>query len=272
MAKNQIHAAAYLQHAYTPLYENWRQPLPDEAYVTAWEQKDGEAFLPFLQTVFGITSDGFAWVRPEAITCSCTQTLAGRIPVIQTKAHADFCYLAALLNGRQAALPYPQTVNACMMQAHHPRINQHRILLMNEAPYSNVAAEQLDLTAAEWQKRSTCLRLRHECTHYETLRLFGGMRNHALDEIAADALGQMAAFGTFCAQRQRVLFGLQKETGQCEGRLTFYTQQVFPAERVQVYKAVDARLEEVEVMLRQAVADGADEYRLLCLLTCRPLC
>ena len=142
---------------------------------------------------------------------------------------------------------------------------------MNDAPYSNVSAERLGLTSAEWLERSAALRLRHECAHYETLRLFGGMQNHALDEIAADTMGQLAAFGNFIADRQRIFFGLARGGGQCDGRLTFYTQRVFAEERPLIYQLTDRRLGVLEQELQQAMASKADDYELLCLLATHPL-
>ena len=47
---------------------------------------------------------------------------------------------------------------------------------------------KLSLTSDEWLKKSYKLRLRHEAAHYETLRILGGMKNHALDEILADLM------------------------------------------------------------------------------------
>ncbi|MBR0287363.1 MAG: hypothetical protein IJQ82_00120, partial [Selenomonadaceae bacterium] len=97
-------------------------------------------------------------------------------------------------------------------------------------PYSNIDAENLSLTEQDWLEKSHAIRLRHESAHYETLRLFGGMKNHALDEILADCLGQIAAFGNFDADRQRIFFGLEKGGEKCTGRLQFYCQKVFPSE------------------------------------------
>ena len=142
---------------------------------------------------------------------------------------------------------------------------------MNDAPYSNVSAERLGLTSAEWLERSAALRLRHECAHYETLRLFGGMQNHALDEIVADTMGQLAAFGNFSAERQRIFFGLARGGGQCDGRLTFYTQRVFAEERPEIYRLTDQRLEALEPKIQQAQVRQADAYELLRLLATHPL-
>lgn len=271
MAKELMHAAEYLRHVYTAPAEVPALPLADEEYLAAWGSSDVTGVLPFLQDQFHIDTKGFTWEKPAEIRLIFTGTLAGRLPVICTSAHPDFCNLASLLNGRPEAMPYPSTVNACMMQARDKRIYHHRVLLMNAAPYSNVAAERLGLTAADWLEKSGVLRLRHECAHYETLRLFGGMQNHALDEITADAMGQIAAFGDFSARRQRILFGLQPGAGQCDGRLTFYTQKVIAAERPVIYRRVDEWLDPLEQELRQALTEKKSDYELLCLLAGRPL-
>ncbi len=111
----------------------------------------------------------------------------------------------------------------------------------------------------------------HECAHYETLRLFGGMQNHALDEIVADAMGQLAAFGNFSAARQRLFFGLEQGTGRCTGRLSFYCRNVLPWERTEVYRAVDATLGILEGRIERfltekkktLLSDKKSKYELL---------
>ena len=155
----------------------------------------------------------------------------------------------------------PETVNAFTIPAQLDG-EPHRIILLNRAPYSNVPAEKLLLTEEDWLEKSHAIRLRHESAHYETLRLFGGMKNHALDEILADCLGQIAAFGNFDADRQRIFFGLDGD--KCTGRLQFYCQKVSPDERPKIYAAVDKFLDKISV-------DGKTELEILCELARRRL-
>ena len=138
----------------------------------------------------------------------------------------------------------------------------HRIILLNRAPYSNVSAEKLSLTDEDWLEKSHKLRLRHESAHYETLRLFGGMKNHALDEILADTLGQIAAFGNFSATRQKIFFGL--DGNKCSGRLQFYCQKVLPDERPKIYATVNKFLDNMNLA-------GKSEVEMLCELAGRRL-
>ena len=97
------------------------------------------------------------------------------------------------------------------------------------------------------------------------------MRNHALDEILADALGQIAAFGNFDADRQRLFFGLEKGNDTCTGRLAFYCQKVSPEERSKVYRAVDEVLENVSRELSELISDGKGEAELLLSLAGRSI-
>ena len=136
------------------------------------------------------------------------------------------------------------------------------MILLNHAPYSNIPAERLGLEKSDWLELSHRLRLAHECAHYETLRILGDMKNHALDEILADTLGQIAAFGNFDADRQRLFFGLTKGKDTCTGRLSFYCQKVMPEERPQVYRAVDSVLGSVAAEASALLARKATEREI----------
>ncbi len=83
------------------------------------------------------------------------------------------------------------------------------------------------------------------------------MKNHALDEILADTLGQIAAFGNFSANRQKLFFGLKN--GECDGRLNFYVQKVFPEDRKKIFRAVETVLEKIETEIKNCT-----EIEILC--------
>ena len=172
--------------------------------------------------------------------------------------------MESLLNSRENLREIPLTVNAFTIQAKNEQIFQNRIILLNEAPYSNVSADKFGLQADDWLKKSYKLRLRHECAHYETLRILGGMKNHALDEILANALGQIAAFGNFSAARQRLFFGLQGD--KCDGRLQFYCQKVEEDERNLIYGAVNEVLDIVEEKICKAFREELSERNIFFML------
>ena len=228
-------ADTYLSHCYAIPETPSVLPLADEAFASVWKESEGVAAREFLAEIVGRDIASFPLRQEETLRIFFAKTLGGRLPVIVPGNRDDFLRVEALLNGREDLADFPVTVNAFTMQARAKNIRNHRV-------NSNVPANLLGLDEEEWIERSCRLRFAHECAHYETLRLFGGMQNHALDEIVADAMGQLAAFGNFSAARQRLFFGLEQGTGRCTGRLSFYCRNVLPWERTEVYRAVDATL------------------------------
>lgn len=256
-------AADYLRHRYEIPAAMPELPLASEPFAALWRETSGKAVLDFLAEEFGLPAFDFDWERTGSLRISFADTLGGRLPVIMTGDHQDFCNLDALLNARQEAQEIPLTVNAFTMQTRAAGVSRHRVLLLNRAPYSNIPAEVLGLSGEDWLERSHRLRQRHECAHYETLRLFGSMRNHALDEIVADALGQIAAFGNFDANRQRVFFGLTRGRSTCTGRLSFYCRGLKEADRPLIYQAVDTVLDAVAAETDDLLAKQAGDTALL---------
>ena len=256
-------AQEYLTRRYTVPVEPAVLPMPDEPFIALWKEAAGEDVLKFLADSFKLPVSSFQFQKPEALKIQLQATAGGRLPVIYTGCHDDFCSMEALVNGHSDIEDLPLTVNAFTIVAKAPELNNHRLILLGSAPYSNVPASDLGLDEDDWLERSTALRLAHECTHYETLRLFGDMKNHALDEIMADTMGQLAAFGSFSAQRQRLFFGLGPRGETCTGRLTFYCRRVIPWDRPEVYKAVDKALDAVETEIANLCKEGASHYTLL---------
>ena len=238
---NFITAEEYFKHFYA-VPQLPKLPLADEEFISHWQETEKNAAIDFLQNLYGIDFN-FNWRNVDAIKISFIKTHAGKLPSIYMENHDDFTALSSFISGRNEIKPLPVTVNAFTISVKISGV-RHKIILLNRAPYSNVAADKLNLTADDWLEKSQTIRLRHESAHYETLRLFGGMKSHALDEILADAVGQVAAFGNFSAKRQKIFFGLNG--GECTGRLSFYVQKVLPADREKVYRAVGTVLDKIE--------------------------
>ena len=224
-------ADTYLSHCYAIPETPSVLPLADEAFASVWKESEGVAAREFLAEIVGRDIASFPLRQEETLRIFFAKTLGGRLPVIVPGNRDDFLRVEALLNGREDLADFPVTVNAFTMQARAKNIRNHRVILLGQAPYSNVPANLLGLDEEEWIERSCRLRFAHECA-----------QNHALDEIVADAMGQLAAFGNFSAARQRLFFGLEQGTGRCTGRLSFYCRNVLPWERTEVYRAVDATL------------------------------
>lgn len=259
-----ISAEEYLSHSYSIPDMPPELPLADEEFVQKWRKYNGQNVLEFLEEEFLIDTKKYDFEEQAKITLTFTNTMGGNLPVLFTSNHEDFIKMVSLLNDRDNLREIPLTVNAFTIQAKNERIYQNRIIVLNDAPYSNVSADKLNFKADEWLKKSYKLRLRHESAHYETLRILGGMKNHALDEILADALGQIAAFGDFSAARQKLFFGLHGD--KCDGRLQFYCQKVEDNERHLVYGAVNEVLDILEQEICNALSKNLSERNIFYML------
>jgi len=261
-------AEEYLSHFYEKPTEMPKIPLADENFLSAWSEAEGAEVLNFLSKNFNLPTNKFDWKNKPAMKIEISQTLGGKLPVITTADHDDFCKMVALLNDRDFK-KYPLTVNAFTMQTKAEKIFRHRVILLNYAPYSNVSAEKLNLSAKDWLEKSQKLRMRHEAAHYETLRIFGGMKNHALDEILADTLGQIAAFGNFSAERQKLFFGLKGD--ECDGRLNFYLKKVKPEEITKIYRAVNSALDKFSVEIKNLLNSGSSDLEIFEFIACKKI-
>jgi hypothetical protein len=181
---------------------------------------------------------------PEAIEIVMHASPAGRIPLLIARRRAEFVALIRALTKRNEPVPVPDAQGALMVSGYNnwsrvgelrrrwegqdpaaresatwaeelqrlqPQrdLYQDRFILLSDGPYSAVPAADLGLGDAEWRKMSLVIRRDHECAHYLTRRLFGSMRNNALDELIADYAGLVGATGHFRADWFLRFIGLE---------------------------------------------------------------
>jgi len=209
-------------------------PLADERFVREWKS--------WLKTPNKAPSGVKDILSDEATISWIENTSAGRIPVIYTRLRANFESAVDLLSPGSFASGIPASVNAFTIKAKHPALSGHRVILLNRSGYSAVSGNELGMEEDVWLEKSMTLRLNHEICHYFSLRVLGGMRNHALDEIAADCVGQLAAFGSFSVSFQKLFFGISQGSVLPGGRFFFYIKALPDA-------SVNAVLEETEAAL-----------------------
>ena len=170
-------------------------------------------------------------------------TQAGTIPVLQIADRRDFVSMVQAFTRRNEPQPIPDSMGACMISGlnNWDRIRKHRslwakdvsdssdtawsaefkrliprkpeyqdrLILLSSGPYSAVPAATMGLSDNVWLEASMTIRREHECTHYFTLRVLGSMRNNLMDELIADYVGLVAAFGQYDAWRALTFLGLE---------------------------------------------------------------
>ena len=188
---------------------------------------------------------------PNQLRVWVQESAAGPIPALCTANRADFVLLVQALSGRNEPVPVPGSMGGCLVSgfnnwdrlrrlrerftpeawaeelgriAAQKALYQDRFLILAEGPYSGIPAEALGLRADDWLQTSLKIRLAHECTHYLSLRLFGGPApNHPLDELIADYVGVAAATGRYRADWALRFLGLEDSIKyRAGGRLENY--------------------------------------------------
>ncbi|MDR1482833.1 MAG: hypothetical protein LBI74_09420 [Synergistaceae bacterium] len=238
-------AEQYLEHKYHKP-ERMDLPLPDEDFALEWaawlEGRNGgfpKEARPLLSSL-----GTRAWIEA---------TPAGRIPAVYTEDRQTFERLIAILsldNDDEGGLP--ASVNAFTVPCRCPGFEDHRVILLHKSGYSLLPPWSVGLGDDEWLEKSFVLRLHHECCHYFTLRVLGGMKTHALDEIIADCAGQLAALGRYDASLQRKFFGLEdRERIAPGGRLGFYVRNLSKGATYAVCRKVNEALDGLEGYLEK---------------------
>lgn len=252
---------------------------------------------------------GLVLSQPERLQLIIHQSLAGTIPVLIAGNREDFVLLVQALTTKNEPKPVPASMGACMVagfnnwdrirqyrqqwEANHPdhtgeaswraefkrlipkkELYQDRFMILSQGPYSDVSAQDIGVSEAEWLKLSLVIRLEHECTHYFTRRLFNLMRNNPLDELIADYRGIVAAIGDYRADWFLRFMGLESFPNYRQGgRLQNYRGSLSPGSFKILQSLVVSAARNLEAFERQFLKPihSAAMLTTLCCLTLEEL-
>ena len=177
-------------------------------------------------------------------------TPAGQVRVVTLGNRQDFeLVLRGLMAAKDGPLtPIPESQGAAMLTVFNwPRIHAHlavfpeeeravelkrftavrenyidTLVVLSRGPYSHVDAVTVGETDAEWLDHSDTIRRFHELSHVICRRLYPGDIAPIRDELVADAVGLIAAYGQFDLLLEQRFLGVQggRYVG---GRLGNYT-------------------------------------------------
>lgn len=190
-------------------------------------------------------SPGLLLERPESLILTFSDGVAGLLPLLIAGTRADFESLVRAFTERNEPRDVPASMGACFVKglnnwdrvaryrreweaangtagdddawrdelgrfAAQKARYQDRFVILSRGPYSGVPGAEVRVTETEWLERSLIVRAEHESTHDLTWRLFGIVRSHATDEIIADFVGLVRAFGVYPDGIARVLLGVDR--------------------------------------------------------------
>jgi hypothetical protein len=188
--------------------------------------------------------------QPLALKFQLVQHPYMAMPVLTTSDRHDFLWIVRALAHRAEPVLIEDGVHAQAVSGliHWGLIRsldlqaRSSLILLHEAPYGSVPAASLPISLDQqgWIYVSTALRLEHELTHLCTKQYLGEMRLNLLDELIADAMGQLVALGGFSAEVfERCL----------QHRWQAYVGELEPEEAQLALELVLTRARELEVAL-----------------------
>lgn len=177
---------------------------------------------------------------PDRMDLMIHQTPAGNIPVIIVEERNDFVRIVQALTSKNEPTPIPDSVGAVMVAGYNnwdriwnykktwkekntfenwsdefkrlvanKALYQDRFIILSTGYYNGISANDLQLSESEWRNLSLIIRREHEVTHYFTERILGSMCHNMLDELIADYIGIVSAFGEYKADLFLRFIGLE---------------------------------------------------------------
>lgn len=175
--------------------------LEDEAFIQVWERAE-EGIYPIFASV-DLTQYG-------SLKTVLFRSFGGRIPVMHMKDREEFEDLICRIFYKGEKREIPPSMGALTIKGWKDIFGQsHRVILLSDGYYSAVSPEEAGLPPEDWKQKSLVLRRTHELTHYYTLRAFGFMNNALKDELIADTMGIIEAFGEYRRDLFLLFMGLE---------------------------------------------------------------
>ena len=97
-----------------------------------------------------------------------------------------------------------------------------KIILLSSGYYSGVAPETVGIREDEWIEKSITIRMYHELAHFVCRTRYPKNIDAIRDEIFADMVGIVAAFGYFDVDMAKKFLGISGTTISQEGRIRYY--------------------------------------------------
>ena len=182
------------------------------------------------------------------------QTPVGRVDVLILGEREDFVHALRALAYRCEPAEIPDAVGASTVRGliNWEKIRAHRqryldaggtdwgaefkrftaekknyldtLILLSSGPYSALPAQALGLTEEAWREKSLMIRKYHELTHFVSRSLYPGNIDAIRDEVIADRVGLLAAFGRYDPELARQFLGIRDGSFHDGGRLSHYAE------------------------------------------------
>ena len=182
----------------------------------------------------------------------CVDTPAGAIDVLLLHERKDFEKCACALANRCEPKTIPESVGAFMISGliNWEKVRKHlnkqpeeecfvngfvwnwlrknhfgyldRIILLSSGWYSGITPEMIGLSKEDWAEKSITIRMHHEIAHFVCRSRYPKNIDAIRDEVFADMIGIVAAFGYYDADMAKVFLGIDGTMILENARIRYY--------------------------------------------------
>lgn len=127
-----------------------------------------------------------------------------------------------------------------------------RLILLSSGWYSGVAPEAMGLSDEDWTEKSVTIRMYHELTHFICRSLYPKNIDIIRDEVFADLIGLVAAFGYYDPSVAKLFLGITDTGFTATGRIHHYIKDQAPD---QVFQEVNAWISLLDEKVKEPTED-----------------
>lgn len=201
-----------------------------------------------------------AFLYNENDRLECIDTPAGIAEILSLTEREDFVHAMRALAYRCEPVEIPESNGATAISGliNWEKLRPHlatdfdefisdksnyldKLIILSSGYYSALKPEDAGIPADEWKEKSIEIRKYHELTHFISGKLYPENKEAIRDEVTADSIGVIAAFGNLNAELVKKFLGTEGEAYREGGRLQNYCEN--PAEQMPFVNAYIEQLE-----------------------------
>jgi len=152
------------------------------------------------------------------------KTPAGEVESIYFYERADFENAIIALAYKLEKKPVPPSMGAMFLSglADQLEMKKKKVIILSKGGYSGLQNTDVGIDNEEWIDKSLIIRKYHELAHFNQRVLFPENTDALRNEIVADMVGLIAAFGYYDSKLARIFLGIEGEKYRDGGRLENY--------------------------------------------------
>ena len=158
---------------------------------------------------------------------SIEATPAGEVEAMYFHERCDFENAIISLAYKLERRPIPSSMGAMFLSGLVDRVAMKKtaVVILSRGGYSAITAETVGLDQLAWYDMSLTIRKNHELAHFVQRKLFPQNKNALRDEIKADMVGIIAAYGYYDTNLARLFLGTEGDRYRDGGRLQNYADE-----------------------------------------------